>query len=72
MLHGYKVMTRSLESRLREQIAPLAGEIDIWIRKSIRVYPKVSGLSYNEIKINSNNKLVEKQDKGLWRQNSLD
>jgi hypothetical protein len=35
-----------------------------------RVYPKVSGLSHNEI--NTNNKLVEKQHKVLWRQNSLD
>jgi len=36
-----------------------------------RVYPKVSGLSHNEIYYN-NKTLVEKQRKGLWRQNSLD
>jgi hypothetical protein len=32
-----------------------------------RVYPKVPGLSRKQ-----NQQLVEKQEKGLWRQNSLD
>jgi hypothetical protein len=35
-----------------------------------RVYPKVSGLSHNEIYA-YRLLLVEKQHKGLWRQNSL-
>jgi len=36
-----------------------------------RVYPKASGLSYNEIN-NNKETVVEKKHKGLWRQNSLD
>jgi hypothetical protein len=38
----------------------------------MRVYPKVSGLSHNKIYAYNNKTLVEKQHKGLWRQNSLD
>jgi hypothetical protein len=36
------------------------------VRQDTRVYPKVSGLSHNEIK--KQQTLVEKQHKGLWRQ----
>jgi hypothetical protein len=36
---------------------------------STRVYPKVSGLSHNEI---NSKKKKKKQHKGLWWQNSID
>jgi len=36
------------------------------------VYPKVSGLSHDEINKQQQQTLVEKQRKVLWRQNSLD
>jgi hypothetical protein len=40
----------------------------------IRVHPKVSGLSQQRNKQQQQQKqtLIEKQHKGLWRQNSLD
>jgi len=41
-------------------------------RYHTKVYPKVSGLSHNEIYGLSLVLLVEKQHKGLWRQNLLD
>jgi hypothetical protein len=37
-----------------------------------RVYPKVSGLSHNEIKNNNNKHSLRRNTEGLWRQNSLD
>jgi hypothetical protein len=40
-----------------------------------KLYPKVSGLSRNKINNKHNNKkktLAEKQNKGLWWQNSLE
>jgi hypothetical protein len=40
--------------------------------KRTSVYPKVSGQIHNEIYAYNNKPLVEKQHKGLWRQNSLD
>jgi hypothetical protein len=39
---------------------------------STMVYPKVSGLSQQRNKQQQQQTLVEKQHKGLWRQNSLE
>jgi hypothetical protein len=41
-------------------------------RYDTRLYQEVSGLSHNEIYALPLVLLVEKQHKGLWRQNSLD
>jgi len=45
--------------------------ITVRISRQTKVYPKVSGLS-RQRRNKQQQTLVEKQRKGLWRQNSLD
>jgi hypothetical protein len=61
----------NLEQEVDKEVKGQRREVRIG-RKHRRAYPKVSGLSHNEIKQQQQQTLVEKQHKGLQRQNSLD